>query len=241
MVTRSAEYDTLRHRTAPAPALLGGDPTAVRCARVDPVVPGLLHERMAGEVKGVTGPVRAFATQEDWEAWLEEHYEDAGGVWVKIPRKGSGIVGVDYATALESALCYGWIDGHKKGLDDTHWIQRFTPRRPRSRWSAVNRQKALDLIARGRMRPPGLREVERAQADGRWEAAYASQSRATVPDDLRAALDAVPGAADFFGTLDSRNRYAILHRIEEAKRPGTRAARIEKFVAMLAEGRKIHP
>ncbi|MGW4023140.1 YdeI/OmpD-associated family protein [Streptomyces sp. NPDC005009] len=192
---------------------------------------------MAGAVE----PVRGFETQEDWEAWLEEHQGDVDGVWLRIPKKGSGITGVDYATALESALCYGWIDGHKKGLDDTHWLQRFTPRRARSRWSAVNRQKALDLIEQGRMRPPGLREVEKARADGRWEAAYASPSTATVPDDLRAALDAAPGAGDFFGALDSRNRYAILHRIEEAKRPQTRAARIEKFVAMLAEGKKIHP
>ncbi|KOT40548.1 hypothetical protein ADK41_12430 [Streptomyces caelestis] len=196
---------------------------------------------MAGEADGVAVPVVAFETQEDWEAWLEEHQGDVDGVWLRIPKKGSGIAGVDYATALESALCYGWIDGHKKGLDDTHWLQRFTPRRARSRWSAVNRRKALDLIERGRMRPSGLREVERARADGRWEAAYASQSTATVPDDLRAALDAAPAAGDFFGTLDSRNRYAILHRIEEAKRPRTRAARIEKFVAMLAEGRKLHP
>ncbi|MFE2278633.1 YdeI family protein [Streptomyces sp. NPDC059454] len=196
---------------------------------------------MTGTADGVVGPVVSFGTQEDWEAWLEEHQGDVDGVWLRIPKKGSGIIGVDYATALESALCYGWIDGHKKGLDDTHWIQRFTPRRARSRWSAVNRQKALALIEQGRMRPSGLREVERARADGRWEAAYASQSTATVPDDLRAALDAAPGAGDFFGTLDSRNRYAVLHRIEEAKRPATRAARIEKFVAMLAEGQKIYP
>ncbi|MGW0142102.1 YdeI/OmpD-associated family protein [Streptomyces calvus] len=193
---------------------------------------------MAG---GVDEPVLAFDTQGDWEAWLEEHHDDVAGIWLRIPRKGSGLTGVDYATALESALCFGWIDGHKKKLDDTHWLQRFTPRRPRSRWSAVNRSKALDLIERGRMRPSGLREVERARADGRWDAAYASPSTATVPDDLRAALDAVPAARDAFAALDSRNRYAILHRVEEAKRPQTRAARIEKFVAMLAEGRTLHP
>ncbi|MFJ5559405.1 YdeI family protein [Streptomyces sp. NPDC093250] len=196
---------------------------------------------MAGDGDGVVGPVGEFETQGAWEAWLEEHHGETEGLWLRIPRKGSGIPGIDYATALESALCYGWIDGHKKGLDDTHWLQRFTPRRPRSRWSAVNRRKALDLIERGRMRPPGLREVERAQADGRWEAAYGSQSKATVPDDLRAALDAAPGARDFFNTLDSRNRYAILHRIEEAKRSATRAARIEKYVTMLGEGKKIYP
>ncbi|MFH9177444.1 YdeI family protein [Streptomyces albogriseolus] len=197
---------------------------------------------MAGGTDDATGPVLGFGTQEDFEAWLEEHQGDAEGLWLKIPRKGSGLPGVDYATALESALCFGWIDGHKRSLDETHWIQRFTPRRARSRWSAVNRRKALELIERGRMRPAGLREVERAKADGRWEAAYASQRTATVPDDLRAALDAAPvGAREFFDALDSRNRYAILHRIEEAKRAQTRAARIEKFVAMLAKGEKLHP
>ncbi|MEU7394675.1 YdeI/OmpD-associated family protein [Streptomyces albogriseolus] len=197
---------------------------------------------MAGGTDDATGPVLGFGTQEDFEAWLEEHQGDAEGLWLKIPRKGSGLPGVDYATALESALCFGWIDGHKRSLDETHWIQRFTPRRARSRWSAVNRRKALELIERGRMRPAGLREVERAKADGRWEAAYASPRTATVPDDLRAALDAAPvGAREFFDALDSRNRYAILHRIEEAKRAQTRAARIEKFVAMLAAGEKLHP
>ncbi|MEZ0162417.1 YdeI/OmpD-associated family protein [Streptomyces griseorubens] len=179
---------------------------------------------MAGGTGGTTGPVLGFQTQEDFEAWLEEHQGDAEGLWLKIPRKGSGLKGVDYATALESALCFGWIDGQKKSLDETHWVQRFTPRRARSRWSAVNRQKAIELIERGRMRPAGLREVERAKADGRWEAAYASQRTAAVPEDLRAALDAAPaGAREFFDSLDSRNRYAILHRVEEAKRAATRA------------------
>ncbi len=153
----------------------------------------------------------------------------------------SGIDGVDYAHALESALCYGWIDGQKKKLDEQHWLQRFTPRRQGSKWSKVNRKKAIDLIERGRMQPAGLREVEKAKADGRWEAAYTAQSKATVPDDLQAALDTAPAARDFFATLDSRNRYAILHRVEDAKKPQTRAARIEKFVAMLAEAKKLYP
>ncbi|MFZ4128248.1 YdeI/OmpD-associated family protein [Streptomyces cellulosae] len=197
---------------------------------------------MAGETGGAAGPVLGFSTQEEFEAWLEEHQGDAEGLWLRIPRKGSGLKGVDYATALESALCFGWIDGQKRSLDETYWVQRFTPRRARSRWSAVNRQKTIELIERGRMRPAGLGEVERAQADGRWEAAYAGQRSAVVPDDLRAALDAAPvGAREFFEGLDSRNRYAILHRIEEAKRAGTRAARIEKFVAMLARGEKLYP
>ncbi|MFF8980317.1 YdeI family protein [Streptomyces cellulosae] len=197
---------------------------------------------MAGETDGAVGPVLGFSTQEEFEAWLEEHQGDAEGLWLKIPRKGSGLKGVDYATALESALCFGWIDGQKRSLDETYWVQRFTPRRARSRWSAVNRQKAIELTERGRMREAGLREVERAKADGRWEAAYASPRRAVVPEDLRVALDAASaGAREFFEGLDSRNRYAILHRIEEAKRAGTRAARIEKFVGMLARGEKLYP
>ncbi|MFD5454265.1 YdeI/OmpD-associated family protein [Streptomyces olivaceus] len=185
-------------------------------------------------------PVLSFVTQEEWERWLEEHHEDTPGVWFRIPRNGSGEEGVDYAHALESALCYGWIDGQKKKHDEQHWLQRFTPRRSGSKWSKVNRDKATELIGAGRMRPAGQREVDRAKQDGRWEAAYASQSRATVPDDLQAALDAAPAARDFFATLNSRNRYAILHRVEDAKKAETRAARIEKFVAMLAEGKKLY-
>ncbi|WP_415925743.1 YdeI/OmpD-associated family protein [Streptomyces scabiei] len=185
-------------------------------------------------------PVLLVATQEEWEKWLDENHEDVSGIWFQIPKNGSGVEGVDYAHALESALCYGWIDGQKKKLDDRHWLQRFTPRRPDSKWSKVNREKAAELIKSGRMRPAGLREVEKAKTDGRWEAAYAAQSKATVPDDLQAALDAAPKARDFFATLDSRNRYAILHRVEDAKKPETRAARIEKFVAMLAEQKKLY-
>ncbi|AJP00696.1 hypothetical protein TU94_03490 [Streptomyces cyaneogriseus subsp. noncyanogenus] len=196
---------------------------------------------MAEESRKTAEPVLSFTTQDAWEEWLEENHADVPGVWLKIPKAGSGLVGVDYAQALESALCHGWIDGQKKKLDEKNWLQRFTPRRRGSSWSQVNRQKATELIERGRMRPAGLREVEKAKADGRWEAAYASQSKATVPDDLRAALDASPAAREFFATLDSRNRYAILYRVQDAKKPQTRAARIEKFVAMLAEGRKPYP
>ncbi|MET7321410.1 YdeI/OmpD-associated family protein [Streptomyces sp. NPDC005549] len=185
-------------------------------------------------------PVLSFATQEEWEKWLEENHEDTTGVWFRIPKTGSGVDGVDYAHALESALCYGWIDGQKKKQDEQYWLQRFTPRRSGSKWSKVNREKATELIKAGRMRPAGQREVDRAMKDGRWEAAYASQSKATVPDDLQAALDAAPAARDFFATLDSRNRYSILYRVEDAKKAETRAARIEKFVAMLAEGKKLH-
>lgn len=160
---------------------------------------------------------------------------------VKIAKKASGIPSVTYAEALEVALCYGWIDGQRNRFDDQWFLQRFTPRRPRSNWSKVNCAKVERLMEEGRMRPPGLAEVERARADGRWAAAYDAPSTATVPDDLQRALDRNPAAAAFFATLNSQNRYAILYRIQDAKKPETRARRIEKFVAMLDEGTRIHP
>jgi uncharacterized protein YdeI (YjbR/CyaY-like superfamily) len=143
--------------------------------------------------------------------------------------------------ALEVALCYGWIDSQAKTFDGDYWLQRFTPRRPRSKWSRVNREKVEKLIEAGRMKPAGLREVERARSDGRWDAAYEAQSRAIVPDDLRRELEMNKVAREFFDTLDSRNRYAILHRIQDAKKPQTRARRIEKYVSMLNEKKKIYP
>jgi uncharacterized protein YdeI (YjbR/CyaY-like superfamily) len=139
------------------------------------------------------------------------------------------------------ALCYGWIDGQKAKGDDQHWLQRFTPRRSRSRWSKVNRDHVARLVDQGRMRPAGLAEVERAKADGRWEAAYDGPRTSSVPDDLAAALAANPAAATFFETLDRQNRFAVLYRVQDAKRPETRARRIEQYVAMLAEGKKLHP
>jgi uncharacterized protein YdeI (YjbR/CyaY-like superfamily) len=186
-------------------------------------------------------PTLTLASQADWETWLEAHHADSRGVWIKIAKKATGIASVTHAEALESALCYGWIDGQRVGFDDTYFLQKFTPRRARSGWSRVNREKALELIAAGRMRPAGLREVERAKADGRWDAAYEPQSAITVPDDLQRELDSNPDAQAFFNTLDSRNRYAILYRIQTAKKAETRAARLQKFVAMLAQGQKIYP
>ncbi len=186
-------------------------------------------------------PVIPFASQEAWEAWLEEHHATSDGLWLKIAKKGSGIDTVSYAEALDTALCYGWIDGQKGSFDDAFWLQRFTPRKARSKWSKVNRGKATRLIEEGRMRPSGLREVERARADGRWDAAYDAQSSATVPDDLRRALERNETAREFFATLNSANRYAILYQIQDAKRPETRARRIEKYVAMLNERRKPYP
>jgi len=186
-------------------------------------------------------PTHSFQSQQDWDAWLEEHHADARGVWLKIAKKATGVASVSHAEALEVALCYGWIDGQRARLDDTHFLQKFTPRRARSGWSRVNVEKVSALIAEGKMQPAGLREVERAQADGRWDAAYDPQSAITVPEDLQHELDANPAAQTFFKTLDSRNRYAILYRIQTAKKAETRSARIQKFLAMLAHGQKIYP
>jgi uncharacterized protein YdeI (YjbR/CyaY-like superfamily) len=183
---------------------------------------------------------RAFASADDWEAWLREHHDTAPGVWIKFARKGSGVPTVTYMEALHAALCFGWIDGQARGLDDAFYLQRFTPRRARSIWSKRNRDFATALIESGRMQPAGLREVERAKADGRWDAAYDAPSTATVPEDLQRALDANPAAAELFATLNSQNRYAVLHRVQTAKKPETRARRIEKFVAMLAAGETLH-
>ena len=186
--------------------------------------------------------VLPFATAEDWEAWLREHHETVtAGVWIKFARKASGIRTVTYREALQVALRFGWIDGQARGQDESWYLQRFTPRRARSIWSKRNRDFATALIEAGEMEPAGLREVERAKADGRWDAAYDAPSTATVPDDLQAALDANPAATEFFAGLDRQNRYAILHRVQTAKRPETRARRIEKFVAMLAAGERIYP
>jgi len=183
---------------------------------------------------------RAFASAEEWEAWLRANHSSAAGVWIRFARKGSGAASVTYMEALHAALCFGWIDGQARSLDEASYVQRFTPRRPRSIWSKRNRGFAEALIAAGRMQPAGLREVERAKADGRWDAAYDAPSTATVPDDLRAALDASPRAAAFFETLNAQNRYGILHRVQTAKRAETRARRIETFVAMLARGETLH-
>lgn len=186
--------------------------------------------------------VVSFANQADWRAWLAAHH-DAGpeGVWLKIAKKGSGVASVDYPQAVEVALCYGWIDGQKKGLDETHWLQRFTPRRSRSIWSKVNRAKAEALVGAGEMQPAGLAEMERAKADGRWDAAYDGQRTSAVPDDLAAALAGNAVAGEFFATLDSTNRYAILHRLQTAKKPETRARRLAQFVEMLGERRTLYP
>jgi uncharacterized protein YdeI (YjbR/CyaY-like superfamily) len=186
-------------------------------------------------------PRLAFDSPDAWREWLSEHHDAPEGVWLKIAKKASGLRTVTAPEALDVALCFGWIDGQRRALDDTHFLQRYTPRRARSKWSQINRDKAERLIAAGEMQPPGLAEVERAKADGRWDAAYEPQSRAGVPDDLQAALDASPAAAERFASLSSQNRYAILFRLRDAKRPETRARRLEQFVAMLERGETPHP
>ena len=184
---------------------------------------------------------RAFATADDWEAWLEAEHEQTDGIWLKIAKKKAGIESVTHPDALELALCFGWIDGQRKAFDENWFLQRFTPRRRGSKWSRINRDKVEALIAAGRVRPAGLREYEEAKADGRLDNAYEPPSKIAVPPDLQREFDANPAAADFFATLDSQNRYAVLYRIHDAKRPETRARRIAQYVEMLAEGRKLHP
>jgi uncharacterized protein YdeI (YjbR/CyaY-like superfamily) len=186
-------------------------------------------------------PRLAFASDAAWEAWLEEHHAAADGVWVQIAKKGTGIDSVRYPEVLDTALCFGWIDGRREALDERFFLQRFTPRRPRSRWSRINREKCEGLIAAGRMRPAGLEQVERARADGRWDAAYEGPRTIGVPEDLQRELDARPEAKAFFESLSSQNRYAILYRLHDAKRPETRARRLATFVSMLEAGETLHP
>ena len=182
----------------------------------------------------------AFASKDEFEAWLEEQHATADGVWVKVAKKGTGIPSVHPPEALDVALCFGWIDGQRKSIDATYYMQKYTPRRARSKWSKINVEKAEGLIASGAMRPSGLAEVERAKADGRWDAAYDSPSRIAVPPDLQAELDASPAAAASFAVLNSTNRYAILYRLHDAKRPETRAKRLAQFVAMLERGETLY-
>jgi uncharacterized protein YdeI (YjbR/CyaY-like superfamily) len=185
-------------------------------------------------------PVVSFVSRDAWEGWLGSQHTTSSGLWLKIAKKSAGIASVSYREALDVALCYGWIDGQKAKFDEDFWLQRFTPRKPWSRWSRLNRARAIELIDSGDMKPAGRREVERAKSDGRWEAAYEPQSTATVPEDLQRELDRHPRAREFFAALDGANRYAILYRIQDAKRPETRARRIAEYVAMLNEQKKIH-
>lgn len=183
---------------------------------------------------------RRFSTQRAFEAWLRRNHASSDGVWLLIAKPGAEEPTVTYQQAVESALCYGWIDGQKKALDAQHWLQRLTPRRPRSLWSKTNRTKAEALIESGRMQPSGMTEIDRARSDGRWDAAYDGARTAEVPADLERALDGRPEARAFFSRLDGANRYAVLWRVQTAKRAETRSKRIETLVEMLARGEKIH-
>jgi uncharacterized protein YdeI (YjbR/CyaY-like superfamily) len=186
-------------------------------------------------------PILYFESQPAWEAWLAERHQVEKGLWLKMAKKSTGIPSVNYQEAVESALCFGWIDGQKASFDEQYWLQKFTPRGPKSMWSKINREKALALIGAGKMQPAGQRQVELAQADGRWEAAYSSQSTIDVPADFQTELDKDPAAKAFFESLKSANRYAILLNIHQAKKPETRLARIRKYVEMCAQGEKLYP
>jgi uncharacterized protein YdeI (YjbR/CyaY-like superfamily) len=195
---------------------------------------------VAAEVGKDGKPIVAFASHEEWEAWLEREHASSDGVWVKFAKKDSGVPTVVYADAVESALCYGWIDSQVKSLDERFYLQKFTPRRAKSKWSQINREKIEELMRQGRMKPAGLEQVELAKADGRWDAAYASPASLEVPADLEARLEASPTASESWAGLNKSNRYAIVYQLEDAKKPETRARRLEKFVAMLERGEKLY-
>lgn len=175
----------------------------------------------------------AFRTRKQWAAWLAKHHARSSGVWIRFAKKAARIPSVTYQEALDVALCYGWIDGIRKAHDDSTFLQRFSPRQPRSIWSKINREKAIALIASGEMKPAGLAQVERARANGRWDSAYSLKDLKVTPPDFQAALDDNPKAKAFFETLDSRNRYAFVFRIHNLRRPETRARKIAEFMAML--------
>ncbi len=193
---------------------------------------------MTEELSGL--PILEFADAASFEGWLSAQAGDCAGAWIKFAKKGSGKTGLTKQEAIDAALCHGWIDGQLAKYDDGHWLARFTPRKAHSKWSLVNRARALQLVAEGRVRQPGLEQIEAAKADGRWDSAYAPASCAEIPEDLQEALDASPKAAKFFATLKGANRYAILYRIACAKRPATRARKIATFIAMLEAGETIH-
>jgi uncharacterized protein YdeI (YjbR/CyaY-like superfamily) len=185
-------------------------------------------------------PIKRFRSRALWERWLLEHHESSDGVWLEMAKKQSSLPSVNHAEALEVALCCGWIDGQVASVDEQWYRQRFTPRRSRSKWSQINCASVERLHAAGRLTPAGIREMEAAKSDGRWDVAYAPASRIAVPDDLAAYLKSHARARRFFEQLDSRNRYAILYRLQDAKRPETRQRRLEKFIRMLEAGEALH-
>ena len=181
-------------------------------------------------------PVKRFRSQEAWEKWLKAEHERSQGIWLQFAKKASGRASVNYKEALEVALCYGWIDGQTAAVDEIWYRQRFTPRRPRSKWSQINRASVERLHGEGRLAPAGVSQMEAAKADGRWDAAYPSPANIEVPPDLAAALEANARARKTFEALDRQNRFAILYRLHDAKRPETRARRLDEYVRMLARG-----
>jgi uncharacterized protein YdeI (YjbR/CyaY-like superfamily) len=184
--------------------------------------------------------ILSFANKKKWTDWLAKQHAKSAGVWLKIAKKDSGIASVTYDEALEVALCYGWIDGQKKSFDDQYWLQKFTPRGPKSIWSKINTEKVERLIKSGDMKPAGLKAIEAAKQDGRWEAAYASQKNISIPEDFQSALEKNKKAKEFFGTLKSAERYSFLFRIQTAKKAETRVKRIQQFVEMLERHEKFH-
>ncbi len=190
---------------------------------------------------GARDEFQIFASAAEWEQWLIANHDRSAGVMLLIAKKHTGVPTVTHAEALDVALCYGWIDAIRRAHDETYFAQRFTPRRPKSLWSKINREKVAALIAAGRMKAAGLAQIESAKADGRWEAAYDGQKGAEAPADLLAALDASPKAKKFFATLKSQNRFAIIFRLQTARTPETRARRLATFVAMLKRGETIYP
>ena len=182
-----------------------------------------------------------FENQQAWEVWLSRNCSQVPGVWVRLAKKESKVHSLTYSEALDSAICFGWIDAQKKPESSSTWLQRFTPRGKRSIWSKINCQKATALLDCGRMRDSGLKEMLRAKQDGRWERAYDSPGTATIPEDFQSALDKSAKAKTFFATLESRNRYAILFRIQTVKKAETRSRKITEFIAMLESHEKIHP
>jgi uncharacterized protein YdeI (YjbR/CyaY-like superfamily) len=187
-----------------------------------------------------TDPIRLFATPAAWAGWLEKNHRKSQGLWLRLAKKGSALRSITYGEALEVVLCYGWIDGQKRGESEQAWLQRFVPRSAKSIWSKINRDKAVALIANGRMKATGLEAVEAAKKHGCWDAAYDSPKRARVPEDFQAALDASPRAREFFQSLDGANRYAVLFRIQTVKKPETRIRKIREFVEMLERNERIH-
>jgi len=235
---RPTAQETLKSRTMECVRRLTGSKAQIALSTAFPCQKGLMlsvHKLKAGL------PIIAFASSAAWEEWLSTQPRKAKGLWLKLAKKDSGVASVSRQEAIDGALCYGWIDGQLDKFDERFWLIRFTPRSRRSKWSKINQVRAQELIEQKRMQAAGLEEVNQAKTDGRWEAAYAPQSKAVVPDDLQTALDDNPRAKRFFSTLDSPNRYAILYRVQDAKKAETRLARIQKYVQMLAKGETIYP